>query len=165
MTLLTDFSSRAQTILLSSGWNQERRIGIEEVIVALSSAGIPLNDAAANFLRSFHGLRLDTPLGTLSFAVFNVFEELQYLEKEEREKLEQLLGKTLTPVGHGGGYLLFITPNHEFVFLHDQWFVVLVAKQIVDGIELICSRDFIDYQTFEVTETDSREVYQFGDGL
>jgi hypothetical protein len=145
-------SHRVLGIISAAGWYEGRHIDTAPIKSFLECHSVAVSQAAETFLREFHGLQLNLPEGGLSFVKFDVLEELNLLETGERERLERIVKDPLCPIGHGGRFLLFITPSSSVIFLHDDWLLYLRAKSIPDALEVICIREFKNYETVMLTD-------------
>ncbi|MFO1434508.1 MAG: SUKH-3 domain-containing protein [Candidatus Competibacteraceae bacterium] len=131
-------SNAAKEILCTFGWYEGRCIELREIKIFLEDHGFSATPIAVEFLRQFHGLRLrPSNQGSLSFIHFDIYEEMSWIEREDKPFLDALVQAPLCPVGHGGGVLLFLTPTAEMVLLNDQWLGFSRLPNIAEGMDLI----------------------------
>jgi hypothetical protein len=153
-------STRALAVLRAYGWHPERCVGVEAVADFLKSNGVELFPAAVDFLKEFGGLHLQLPDGGISAVKFDVHDEMSYFEGSELDQLRSLVKQSLCPIGVGGRFLLFLTPSEEMIFLHDEWLLLLLARNIHDGFEVICTPEFKDYKTIMLTEDQKPSAFR-----
>ena len=85
---------------------------------------------------------------------------MTFLEEGELGQLESVVKHPLCPVGLGGRFLLFITPSAEMIFLHDEWLLYLRARNVPDGLEVICTHAFKDYQTIVLADDQKPSAFR-----
>jgi hypothetical protein len=152
-------SADAIDTIRSSGWREARTEDVEGVISLLTAKGIGASPVAIEFLREFHGLKLRLPNGGLPWVTFDVNEEMKFIEEGEIIRLESLVKQPLCPVGLGGAFLLFVTPQGEMVFLHDEWLLYIRARSIHDGFEVIRTLNFRDYESVMLTDEEKPRAF------
>jgi hypothetical protein len=131
-------SDQAKEILRAAGWFEGRRIDISPIKQFLQEYGFSVFPTAVEFLGEFHGLKkLVLPKGGLSFVHFDVWEEMAYVEEDDKSYLFGLVAEPICPVGHGGGCLLFATASGALVYLNDQWFACGYIPSFREGMDFI----------------------------
>jgi hypothetical protein len=133
-----ELSDDARRLLRTAGWNEGRTVDVEPVKSLLERRGFALSPVAAEFLGRFHGFKTrSTNRGGLSFIDFDVPYAVGGIEDEDKPFIDALAEAPLTPVGHGGGALLFLTADGEMVVLNDQWLGFSRIPTIAEGMDII----------------------------
>lgn len=90
-----------QTIkkLKSSGWYENRRVDISELVVLYTKAGFSLPQKVFDFMSEFSGLEI---LDKYNFCLFdfNVESTLSYLSKKDFDRRGDELLLPVFPIGH-----------------------------------------------------------------
>ncbi len=129
-------SGEARAVLRSGGWAEGRQVDLKPIAAFLSSRGFQLNAVAAEFLAEYHGLKLE-PSNRRAFSVvqFDVFEEVAWLQDDDKPFLEGIAGASACPIGLATMAWLFATADGELFVLNDQWLQYTVLPSIGDGLD------------------------------
>jgi hypothetical protein len=146
-------SEDAKRILRTVGWHEGRRVETAAIRSFLRGRGFEVSSLADCFLSNFHGLRLRPLDGPLSFLAFDVYEEVGWIEEEDKPFLAALDPEPLCPIGHGGGVLLFLTPSGKMILLNDQWFTYRRIPKLFEAMDYILGiRRFPEYPAVPIKE-------------
>lgn len=152
---MADFqlSEMAIATLQLQGWFPERQAEIRPDLKMLEEEGIVPHPLAIEFLKSFGGLKLDFGRhGGLSGMHFEVIWPLRFLSHDELVQMQKFTGKVLCPVGMGGRFLMLLATDGETIFLHDEWWLYLHARNVRDAFDLMCNREFRNFESVDLPE-------------
>jgi SUKH-3 immunity protein len=114
-------SVEAERVLRQAGWYPERHAAPEGLVRRLESIGFTVSVAAYNFIDHFCFLTIEHMRKWPHFLRFDPGETLNWIRSSDIPYLSALTGRSLCPIGHGGGSLLFMSPNAEVIILNDEW--------------------------------------------
>jgi hypothetical protein len=128
-------SGEAERVLRQVGWHPERHAAPEGLVRRLESMGFAVNVAAYDFIDHFCFLAIDNLKTWPSFLRFDPGEALNWIKSSDIPYLDALTGRPLCPIGHGGGSLLFISPNAEIILLNDEWVGWGVIRTVGEAVD------------------------------
>ncbi|MGL6095841.1 MAG: SUKH-3 domain-containing protein, partial [Fimbriiglobus sp.] len=130
---LLQFEEGVAQRLRDAGWNESRQVDVAETTQFLFKHGYQVHPLAAAALRNLGGLEFNLPEGGISWLTFNTAGEAGFVTREGVAMTQGIVGEGLTPIAHGGGYVILLTPSGRAYLLQDDWFC-LIGCSTLNGL-------------------------------
>ncbi|MFD8702175.1 MULTISPECIES: SUKH-3 domain-containing protein [Kitasatospora] len=134
------FSDETERVLRAAGWQPGRQVDTGSWRRRLESAGLPMHDAAEQFLSEFGGLlvEVDGPGISRARTPFELDPALADGEEDRFTDWSQEIGEAIVPVGEldNGRYFLGISDSGEIHLVADWLASFGPVGEALDGLIL-----------------------------
>jgi hypothetical protein len=139
--LIPRFSEFVAGRLRNAGWSEFRHVESRQVIEYFTKKGFAVHPLAQQVLNNLGGVRFDLPNGGIGSLTFGAPEAVRFLTTQGIARIQELVGEPLSPVGHGGGYSLLLSPTGAAYLLHDEWFCLIKSETLDEMLFCVFTGD------------------------
>lgn len=149
---LLQFEQGVAQRLRDAGWSESRQVDVADATRYLSEHGFRVHPFAVAAFGNLGGLEFDLPEGGISWLAFDTRGAARFLTPEGVARAEEIVGETLSPIGHGGGYAVLLAPSGRAYLLHDEWLCLIGCPTLNGLLHTIFTGDRTGCEDFPLGE-------------
>jgi hypothetical protein len=135
------FTGAVTSYLRAAGWSETRWTDVTESMQYLVERGYSVHSFAEEALVNLSGLEFDLPDGGISWLAFDTRGAIRFITLKDKARVERLVGESISPIGHGGGFVLFLAPSGRAFLLQDEWFCLIRFRSLNDLLHFVFTAD------------------------